>query len=323
MANLLAGDLGGTKVFFHCFDSESGAMLAQARYECANFASFTQIIQTFTQDFALSSIQAATFGLPAPIDSRQVKLTNLPWIVDVDEIEQVCLIPQVNIINDFYASALGIDALTPDDLLCIQAGQKDLKGNRLIIGAGTGLGVSPIVNCHGEFIPMPSEGGHTDFAPLNREQRDLMDWCQHKWQHVSYERILSGSGLEVLYHYFSIEARRASGSSKYHHSAEDIHRLALEGEDIALKALNTFTEIYAAFISNVALIWGAKAGVYIAGGIAPKIQGWIQSSRFMESYLNKGRMRRVVEGFPIYLVLNEQVGLLGAKQHVSKHFKAQ
>lgn len=321
MAQLIAADLGGTKVFIRCIDSESENCIAEQRYECAGFQSFTQIVQTFISEFGLTHIANATFGLPGPVGSRQVTLTNLPWVVDADQIALQCQIEQVHFINDFYAAALGVAGLEPSDLHCLQPGLVETSGNKLVVGAGTGLGVAPMVNCGGEYYPQASEGGHINFAPVNEEQVALMKWCQNKWAIVSYERLLSGAGLEVLYHYFAIQSHKVSAESKHKHSAEDVHRLALQGDDVANKALETFVEIYGAFIGNVALIWPAKAGIYIAGGIAPKIKEWMCSPQFLAHYGNKGRMAKLVQNFPIYLVLNEKLGLIGAQLHCLSAFK--
>ncbi len=312
MSYILAADVGATKVLLQASDTTKNLVLAEKRYLSADFPSLTALIETFQSEFDLPAIDAACLGLPGPVKSRRAELTNLPWTVDADALETLCGMGRVDIINDFYAAALGVDDLQPDDLVCLQEGQYDITGNRLVVGAGSGLGVAPVKNCNGAFIPQPSEGGHADFAPVNNEQDGILAWLRKKWPHVSYERLLSGEGLETLYFFYSIQAH---GHGKRGINAAEIHQAALDGEQIAVQTLDTFVEIYGAYIGNAALIWEPQAGIFVAGGIAPKIQDWMTQPRFIHAFLNKGRMKKIVETFPIYLVVNESVGLLGAIRH--------
>ena len=310
MVALIAGDVGGTKVLLRAFDSETNEVLAQKRYLSADYTSLSVLVNAFIEEFSITQVKAACFGLPGPVQGRRAHLTNLPWLVDADFLVEHCQIEHVEILNDFAAAAYGIDELVEEDLLCLQAGEYQSDGNRLVIGAGSGLGVAPVKNCAGVFVPQPSEGGHMDFAPLTENQIELAAWMHKKWTHVSYERILSGEGIETLYFFFNAKSH---GHSRVKiSSAEDVHRMALAGDEIAIKTLDMFVEVYGAFIGNMALIWAAKAGIYIAGGIAPKILQWMQKPEFLEAVKAKGRMRPWVESMPIYLITNEQLGLLGA-----------
>lgn len=310
MAILLAGDVGGTKVILRAFDATTSEILAQKRYLSADFKALSELINVFAQEFQLQAIKAACFGLPGPVKGRRASLTNLPWVVDADELSRDCLIERVDILNDFAAAAYGIDELNEDDVLCLQAGEFDPTGNRLVIGAGSGLGVAPVKNCEGFFVPQSSEGGHTDFAPQTDIQHELSAWMHKKWTHVSYERILSGEGIETLYFFFSTQdvGRNPLRSC----NAAEVHRLAVAGDEVAIKALDMFVEVYGAFVGNSALLWGARAGIFIAGGIAPKIVEWMQKPLFLEAVNAKGRMKPWVQSMPIYLIKNEQLGLLGA-----------
>ncbi|MDG4811743.1 glucokinase [Hydrogenovibrio sp. 3SP14C1] len=315
MSFILAGDVGATKVLLQAFHQGESRLFAEKRYLSADFFSLTLLVQHFQNEFNLPSFATACFGVPGPVVGRQVQLTNLPWMIRADELEQTCQIGRVEIINDFYAAALGVDELTDSDLICLQTGEYDHSGNRLVVGAGSGLGVAPVKNCQNEFIPQPSEGGHMDFAPLNEHQVKILSWLHQKWSHVSYERLLSGEGLETLYFFYNIQSH---GHGKKTITAVQIYQEAMNGEKIACQTLDTFVQVYGAFIGNAALIWEAKAGIFIAGGIAPKIKDWILKPLFMEAFLSKGRMRKVVEKLPIYLVMNERVGLLGAMQYAHK-----
>ncbi len=318
MTVLLAGDVGGTKVYLRAFDSASGETLAEQRYLCAEFSSLTSLIQSFQRKHGLMACQMACLGLPGPIEGRQSQLTNLPWLVDAGQIEQICQIHQVFIINDFSAAAYGIDELSENDVVTLQVGKHNEAGNRLVVGAGTGLGVSPVINCFGSFIPQVSEGGHLDFAPLNACQIELLSWLHQKWHHVSYERILSGKGLESLYFFFNMKAcGRVHKSIK----ADEIHDLALSEDAVALRTLDRFVEIYGAYIGNLALIWKSVAGIYIAGGIATKIQDWMEKPAFINAVVDKGRVAKQVKEQPIYLVTNERLGLLGSVAYVKARYQ--
>jgi len=317
--NWIIGDVGGTKVFLSYFNPMLQETLAESRYECANFDSLEHIITQFIDDNAVGSVSKMALGLPAPVYQRQVSLTNLPWVVDADSIETNCGIEKVFLLNDFYAAALGVDALESSELLTLHDRPRKNTGNRLVVGAGTGLGVSPVKNCNGRFMPQASEGGHIDFAPSNTLQAEILAWLLNRWSHVSYERVLSGEGIENLYHFFNAKHHGLSHSHiQKSTSAQAIHQLTSSGDPIAKKTIETFVEIYGAFIGNAALLWHANDGIFIAGGIAPKLVDWMKHPRFVEAYLHKGRMEKVVDEFPIFLVTNEKVGLLGVKSYLKQ-----
>ncbi|WP_019894649.1 glucokinase [Hydrogenovibrio halophilus] len=309
MSVVLAADAGATKVLLQARDTASKEVLAEARYLSKGFPSLVALVKQFQNDYPLPVMDAAVFGVPGPVNGRLVDLTNLPWRVEADELENACGFSRVKLVNDFYAAARGVDELHEDDWITLQEGQIDPQGNRLVIGAGSGLGVAPVKNCDGRFIPQSSEGGHIDFAPVNDAQMRILTWLRQKWSHVSYERLLSGEGLETLYHFYS---QQSHGHGRKRIRAAEMLDSAQAGDAIAQSTLETFVEVYGAYVGNAALIWEARAGVFLAGGIAPKIQDWMRSKRFMEGMLSKGRMRSLVAQFPVKLVVNESVGLLGA-----------
>jgi glucokinase len=281
-----------------------------------------------------------------------VQLTNLPWVVDAQKIEQACSIQAVHFVNDFYAAASGVQSLTEGDVIALYSPPEQMAdaGNRLVIGAGTGLGVAPIFYDGKNYMPVSSEGGHFDFAPISQTQQLLLTWLWQQWSHVSYERVLSGSGLEALYHFFkifdcptsysleksthalSLKKNRLkgtqntlldaciSGTIKSHRvslggkvlSAAQISAAADQGDPIAIKALTEFVTIYGAFVGAAALIWHAPQGIYLAGGIAAKIHLWMQKPYFKQAFLEKGRMSKMVATMPVFLVTDESLGLKGA-----------
>ena len=373
----LAGDIGGTKALLQLVQispntSASNSLtsqqtlptqcLAEQRYLCNDFNSLESIIQTFLSsvtdiDWSSNAISSACFGLPGLVNSRVVELTNLPWVVDADVIQQTCNIKKVTFVNDFYVAALGVDVLTADEILTLyqplnkvqNMPHNALKGNRLVIGAGTGLGVAPVFYDGKNYLPQASEGGHFDFAPISETQQQLLSWLWQKWQHVSYERVLSGPGLETLYAFFLqhdlpnsysqtssqklhankvfnlqnkhvglLDAAKEKSANLVCLAAEEIQQAAEEGEPIAIKAITEFVTIYGAFVGSIALVWNAPGGIYLAGGVALKLQKWMQSEVFIKAFLEKGRMSKVVENMPIYLVTNEALGLKGAMQAAQK-----
>lgn len=361
----LAGDIGGTKALLQLIKLESdpdpsaatnSESLGQQRYLCSEFDSLESIVSTFLTSFKIPNliIKSACFGLPGPVNGRKVQLTNLPWVVDADKLEQACSIEMVHFINDFYAAALGVDTLQESELIPLllmpekhlgdnKNNHKGVLGNRLVVGAGTGLGVAPVFYDGDAYLPQSSEGGHFDFAPISETQQLLLNWLWQKWEHVSYERVLSGPGLEELYRFFlhtkvpnSYSQTNSQSLNKNNIftiqnkylgldfaevdfeqpsnalNAQQISLAAEQGDTIAVQALTEFVTIYGAFIGAVALVWNAPNGIYLAGGIAVKIIDWMKSPFFEKAFLEKGRMTKVVASMPIYLVSDETLGLRGA-----------
>lgn len=307
---LLAADIGGTWARLLAIDSQSGQWLASDTYASADFIALADVINTFRQQHDLPVFTAACLGLPGPVaQERSATLTNLPWTVEADQLEAECQIGQVRLVNDFQAAASGIATLKQEQLLVLNPGQPQAEGHRLVAGAGTGLGVAPIFVGKRQHIPVPSEGGHMDFAPADDMQQDLLRWLWQQWEHVSCERILSGPGLELLYGFCSglSHPQQASGVS-----AAEITARAEAGEKVACRTLTAFVSIYGSYLGNLALLWPAPGGIYIAGGVAAKITGWMQQPVFLQAMHNKGRMRELVASQPVYLVMETELGLKGA-----------
>jgi len=247
-----------------------------------------------------------------------------------------------------------VDALTSEEKLPLYkpTSNQELKGNRLVIGAGTGLGVSPIYFDGKKYLPQSSEGGHFDFAPISETQQVLLNWLWQTWNHVSYERVLSGPGLETLYEFFllyDLPNTYSQTSSQIFHenklfnhtdnkvglllakgknqtpsitlTAAQIHQAAEANEPTAIKAMTEFVTIYGAFIGATALIWNAPGGIYLAGGVAAKLKAWMQKPIFIQAFLEKGRMKKVVKNMPIYLITDDALGLKGAMQAAKNNTK--
>jgi len=263
------------------------------------------------------NIAAACFALACPISGRRVKLTNLPWEVDADALAARFAIGRVALINDFEAVGLGVAALPPADLLALQPGNPQDQGVRLVVGAGTGLGVAWLSWRDGGYAVHPSEGGHMDFAPVDAIQYALLQYLQQRHGHVSYERIVSGPGIAAIFEFLRDTGRGMPSvqlvAAMEGDVAAAITQFARQGDEpIARMALDLFLRIYGAFVGNVALASLPRGGIYVAGGIAAKIVVTVQEGAFLRSFLNKGRFAGLLETLPLHIVTNPQVGLLGA-----------
>lgn len=290
---ILAGDVGGTKTLLRSMD-EHGAVLAESRFDSAKYATFDDLLR----DFDAGPFAAACLAVAGPVFEGRAEVTNLGWTMEAAALGRAFAIPHVSLINDFYAVALGVPLLGEDDLLPLQRAPRDPHAPIGILGAGTGLGQAILVR--GEVVP--TEGGHQDFAPQDEEQARLFLELHRRYGHVSWERVCSGMGLKNIHTFLGGEALEAA----------EIAERADAGDPRALHAVGIFIDVYGAEAGNLALRVLARGGVFLAGGIAAKNQSWFTDGRFMEAFLRKGRFRDVVQSMPVDLIVNEEVGLLGA-----------
>lgn len=306
---LLAADIGGTKSWLQARDCSSGQLVAEDVFASADFTSLETLLNHFRQQHGIAGFAATCLGVPGPVNGRQAQLTNLPWSLCADRLEQQCATGPLKLINDFQAAALGIETLEAGQQIVLHVGQPDPKGHRLVVGAGTGLGVCPVFRDRQAYVPVACEGGHMDFAPSCARQQALQSWLWPHWPHLSFERVLSGPGLEVLYRFCS-GAAEPQGAPYIR--APEITALANAGQPAAVEALELFVSLYGSFLGNLALLWPARGGIYIAGGIAAKILPWIQQPAFLQALHAKGRMQAVVQEMPVILVTEAALGLQGA-----------
>jgi len=318
MNNFIAGDIGGTKTLLRISAAGEGEPLLQKSYPSADYAGLAEMLDDFLREAGAPSIAAACFALAGPVSGRRVKLTNLPWEVDADALAARFAIPRISLINDFEAVGHGIAALLPGDLLALQTGAPQAQGVRVVVGAGTGLGVAWLTWMNESYAVHPSEGGHMDFAPADATQYALLQYLQQRYGHVSYERIVSGPGLVAIFEFLrdsgldspSAQLAAAMGEGD---AAEVLTRFAQQGDEpIAQKTLDLFVRIYGAFVGNLALLALPRGGIYVAGGIAAKIAATMQRSDFMRAFRDKGRYAGLLETLPLHIVTNPQIGLLGA-----------
>jgi len=311
---LLAADIGGTHTRIQV--CEADRLIVRMRYKNKDYSDLITIFNVFfvQNNINKASINSACFGIAGPITNNLIKITNLPWVINVSEIRNYLGVDKFEIINDFTAIGYGLESLQPKDLLTIQSGKINKLGSKAFIGAGTGLGVGFIAYYdNNKYIINPSEGGHVDFAPTTEQQIDLLRYLSKKYHHVSLERVLSGGGLVNIYNFLTNDA------PNNHIDAASISALAMQSSSgvqkqdlIAKQALEIFWQIYGAAAGNLALTALPYSGLYVVGGIAAKLAQQIQTSGFLQAFQNKGRMSELVTDIPLHIVLCEYVGLQGA-----------
>jgi glucokinase len=312
--NVIAADVGGTKTLFVYASTDApGRILHEARYDSREFESFDPLLHTFLRDTGLqdAAVDALSLALPGVVEQQRAQLTNLPWLLEKQALCEEFGVQDVHFMNDFQASALGIPHLRIDDMLSLNQGETHHHETRVVVGAGTGLGVAWLQGDGADTRAFSSEGGHIDFAPADKIQIELLDFLLELYEHVSYERLLSGLGLTNLY-------RFTSGDRDSDIEPHQVSAAADAGDEAAQRALQLFVRIYGAYISNLAVMFKPRGGIYITGGIGAKIQQWMRSADFIGAYFNKGRMRPLVERTAVFLVTNERVGVIGAMAEAVK-----
>lgn len=301
---LIAGDIGGTKTFLALADS-SGKIIKEQRFESLNFPNLINMLEIFLPD--KPNIISACFGVAGPVINQQVKITNLPWEIKTSELQDYFKCKNISLINDFAAIGHGVSALHPHDVAYLQNMPAQQGAPLLILGAGTDLGMATVSNGH----ILPSETSHATFAPDDTLQRQLVEWALTKTNRVTNGYFLSGIGLTRLYAFIC----ETQGFSNTYQTAAEISRAGMLNADLAaISALHLFVRIYGSVAGNLALSCLPFGGVFIAGGIAPKILPALQNGEFIQAFSNKPPMSHLLEKMPVSVVLTEKVGLLGALQ---------
>ncbi len=322
---LICGDIGGTKTLLQLVEitDDNGQERLIRHYHSADFTSFSEILRDFLSQAGISNQpHAACFAVAGPITGQQVALTNLSWQFSSASLSAEFSIPVVKLLNDFEAIALAIEHVPSSDLLTLQAGQTHPQATRVVLGAGTGMGVAWLAWLHDRYHALPTEAGHMDFAPADPLQVRLLESLQHRLGHVSVERLLSGSGLTNIFKFLQqndggnfqpvpVELEEDSGAA--------ITSLALmQHHPVAIQSLELFAAIYGAYAGNLALARLCRGGVYVAGGIAPKIADVLCSGGFIKAFCAKGRFSALMHEIPVHIVTNPQVGLSGAQQEAQR-----
>ena len=324
---ILAGDVGGTNTRLGLFEIARGRfrLLSEKTYPSKNYKGLENILVDFLSEHR--RIAAACFGVAGPVTEEVIVATNLPWWIDIQSLEKVLFLKKVDVINDLVANAYGISVLKKGDFEILSAG-RPRKGTQALISAGTGLGEAILFWDGKQFVPSPSEGGHAEFGPRSRLEMELFNYLSERFDHVSYERVLSGEGLFHIYQFlkeskrYGHEPSRLSDKMKEGDPAEVISEVArLRENRLCVKALDLFTSIYGAAAGNLALQVMAVGGVYIGGGIAPKIIWKLKEGTFMKAFKDKGRLTRIVTQIPVRVILNERTALLGAASRATALLK--
>jgi glucokinase len=315
---ILAGDVGGTNTRLGLFQIARRRLrlLSEKTYPSKDYQGLENILVNFLRRQRV--ITAACFGVAGPVTEEVIVATNLPWWVDIQSLQKVLSLKNVEVINDLVANAYGISVLKKKDFETLNTGRSK-KGSQALISAGTGLGEAILFWDGKQHVPSPSEGGHAEFGPRNRLEMELFNYLSERFDHVSYERILSGEGLFHIYQFlkdskkFGPEPSWLFDKLKAKDPAEVISEVAcLRKNRLCVKALDLFTSIYGAAAGNLALQVMAIGGVYIGGGIAPKIIWKLKDGTFMKAFKDKGRLSRIVAQIPVRVIMNERTALLGA-----------
>jgi glucokinase len=324
---ILSCDIGGTNSRLQLTRYSNRLefeVLHREHFANSDFQSFLQVLSAFLKEKPLTTkIECACFAVAGPILNGKVQCTNLPWFLDEADLTQE-LGFTVKLMNDFEAIGYGLSTLASDNVLSLQPGKRDPEGPISLIGAGTGLGIALVHSYQGHSIVTPTEGGHVDFSPTDDEQMQLLSYLRKKHHRVSVERILSGPGLSNVYKFcreFPLYNQQENPQLKFlmHHAADpaaDILRYATqEGDPISLRTIDIFIKCYGAASGNLALTTLPRGGLFIVGGIAPKILPLLQDGRFLDSFLDKGRMSSLLKDIPIQIVLDPYIGLQGATNY--------
>jgi glucokinase len=320
---ILAGDIGGTKTrlaFFEADGPHQGPS-AEAVYHSHEYADLAAILKDFFSAHRRTPALIC-LGIAGPVRAGRVETPNLPWVVDAKQLRDELRSGPVALLNDLEANAHGLRVLGPDDFAILNAGVAGASGNAALISAGTGLGEAGLYWDGARHHPFASEGGHADFAPRTPLERELDAHLAGKFGHVSYERVLSGPGLVNVYHFLQQRGGHADGlpalmkQLDLADEAAAIATAALTGKDeLCGQALDLLAAVYGAEAGNLALKVLATGGVYVGGGIAPKVLPKLREPAFLEAFTAKGRMAEMMRDIPVRVVLNDRAALLGAARH--------
>jgi glucokinase len=323
---VLAGDIGGTKTTIALADvtADRVRFVIERRYESHAHEGLGEIVDAFLRE-TKEPFDRAGFGIAGPVVDGVCKATNLPWVVDEREIAKRVHVP-AHVVNDFVAVALGVNRLEASDLVEINRGERIERAPVAILGAGTGLGEAFLVWNGARYEVIPSEGGHADFAARDERQIGLLRAIIAKHGRASVERVVSGLGLVEIYHY--LRDAKVAPESEVVRAALDrgedlgavVGQHALEGDDPLCEAtIDLFVDAYGAEAGNIALAVLARGGVYVAGGIAPKILAKLTDGRFRAAFVDKGRFRSLLESIPLHVITHPNVGLVGAAVAAELH----
>jgi glucokinase len=318
---ILAGDVGGTKVHLALYEFAQGKLthVRDEKYPAQEHGGLEEIVTKFLEESQHPEVTAACFGVPGPVRGGRLKLTNLPWTLDSRELSIALEIEHLFLINDLEANGYGIPELSADQIYELSTGDPSAVGNRGLVSAGTGLGEALLVWNGKLHTPMASEGGHCDFAARNEIEIDLLRYLQKTLGgRVSFERVVSGIGLKNIYAFLRDEKKLEEPAwlkERMHHEDQNavIGELGESGEnELCARTLEIFAGAYGAEAGNMALKILSVGGMYLGGGIAPKILKTMRGGKFMEAFTDKGRLSDVLVHTPVRIILESRAALIGA-----------
>ncbi len=342
---IVAGDIGGTKTYLGLFDWQETrvAPIREEKFWNVDFESFEEILEEFLQPPAPADaraegdeeesedtdveeeavqisptmpLQAACFGVAGPIVDNRCRTTNLPWVIDGHALTETLNTSCVRLLNDVEAMAYGVLVLEPEETEVVH-GERQEDGTKVLIAPGTGLGEAVLYWDGERYHPLPSEGGHASFAPTSDLEIDLLRYLRTSFLHISYERVVSGNGLHAIYQFLRDTKKNEPTWFAERLPTGDPPALIAEAgligkPDICVQALDLFVSGLAGEAGNCALNTLARGGVYLGGGIVPKIIDKLRDQRFAQAFVNKGRYKRLLSSIPIHVILNDKAALLGA-----------
>jgi glucokinase len=315
---ILAGDVGGTKVNLALYDFIDGNLrhARDKQYPAKEYSGLEEIVKEF---IVSEKVTAACFGVPGPVRDGRLRLTNLPWTLDSRELAAHLKIEYVFLINDLQANGYGIAELGADQIYTLSEGDARQIGNRALISAGTGLGEAFMIWDGRNYVPYPSEGGHSDYAPRNEDEIDLLRFLKQKYNgRISTERVVSGQGLTNCYEFLrEVRGIEEPASLAERMAVEDpnavITEMALAAKsEICEKAMDMFVSAYGAEAGNLALKILSVGGLYVGGGIAPRILEKLKDGTFMKAFTDKGRLSQLLVNTPVRVILESRTALMGA-----------
>ena len=318
---ILAGDIGATTTRIGLFSVSRGRcrLLRGRDFSSKDYEGLEEVLEDFLK--GRKEVTSACFGVAGPVLGPTVRLTNLPWVIRTEFLRKKFSFRKVAVINDLVANSYGISMLRKGDFEVLNVGEVR-KGNVALISAGSGLGEALLFWDGKRHMPSPSEGGHADFGPRNELEVKLLRYLISRLGHVSYERILSGEGILNIYQFLRSSKRsgREPGLLARRMEREDpaavISEMARRKKDgVCVKALDLFTSVYGAAAGNLALQVLAVGGVYLGGGIAPRVVWKLKDGTFMKAFVDKGRYSDLMGRIPVKVILNDRAALLGAAAH--------
>ena len=318
---LLAGDIGGTKTHLAIFSPQAGprAPLSEATFPSARYPSLEAIVRDFLQQTRLT-VECASFGVAGPVVQGRATITNLPWVIDAVQIQEAFQLSSVTLLNDLESIATAVPLLQNQDLRTLHVGQPVSGGAIAVIAPGTGLGEAFLTWDGMRYRAHATEGGHTDFGPNNDLELEMLRYLKRRFEHVSYELVCSGMGMPNIYAYLrdSRYAEEPRWLAEELAAASDptpvIVNNALDPQKackLASGTLDVFVSVLGAEAGNLALKTLATGGIYLGGGIPPRIVPALEGARFLEAFRSKGRLSHVLADVPLHVILNPKVALMG------------